>query len=355
MNSHPQPYYSYKDDELSLKQLIQKLHEYILVIWKNKYLILVGVILFSSIFALRSLRKPVKYITAMTFMVGESDNSNGGVIALPLSDLKLEGIRNHKITEIARSTSIVQKVLLDSINTFGGILIAEYLIDIYNFDAKWSKYDLSKELAMVDSRASSHETRLFFENLHQLLVGNKLQIAARKGLMSISYNDKTEMFSLTIETVNKELSLSLLKVFYSQLSKFYIDNTVGKPTRTYEALKIKEDSLGLLLIRAENALAFASDRSRGVVSSVAKVNQNRLKRNLENISSQYYEIRSNRQKIGYFLQTETPDFQIIDQTFVPVMDKSDTKSSAVLGGFLGGVLFAVFVMLRYLIREALKS
>ena len=290
-------------------------------------------------------------------MVGEADDKQSGVMGSPFDQVQFEGIKNHKLTEIARSSKIVHQVLLNY-DSMAMTNPANQILDIYGLKEKWVSIDWTKvDLNTSEvSRTYSEQTKtIVVDRLHEFLVGNKLNKQAGKGLISFTYNGDTEIFQINVETIDKQLSSSLLNNFYGALSEFYIEKTVGKPARVYEQLQSREDSLKILLNNAESGLAYASDRTRGVVSSVAKVNQSRLQRKLENIAELYNETRANRQKIEFVLQTETPDFQVIDQTFIPVISKASILKSAILGLTLGGFISILFVLSRFIIVNALKS
>lgn len=348
------PYYPYHDDEITLKELLLKLQEFWNEAWRNKFVILLSSLICAGILVAWNMSKPITYTSAITFMVGEAEDNNGAVMLSPFDQVQFEGVKNHKLTEIARSSKIVHQLLLDSTTEYKPVF-AYGLLDVYMLRDKWDDYVWEKvDLSSLSVISDSDDSKMVFNKLHELLVGNKLNKSTGKPLLSFSYDDDTEMFNMTVKTIDNELSPALLDKFYTILSDFYIDKTVGIPKRTYKQLKIKEDSLRIRLNEAESTLAYAGDRSRGVVSSVAKVNQSRLQRNLDNLSSQYEEIRANRQKIEYLLQTETPDFQIIDQTFVPILEKHSIYRSSIIGFFIGFLISIIYVSFRQIIRKAMN-
>lgn len=349
-------YQLYDGDELTLKELILKLLEFWGEIKRNKLLILIVATICAAALIFWNKSKPLTYTSALTFMVGETDDKSSGMIGSPFDQVQFEGIRNHKLTEIARSSKIVHQVLLSS-DSLNKVIPALQIIDIYGLKEKWKDIEWSKvdsNIAGV-SKYSDKNNVMVIDRLHEFLVGNKLNTKAGQGLMSFTYDSDTELFQINVETINEELSKSLVDNFYKVLSDFYIEKTVGKPTKVYKQLKSREDSLRLLLNSAESGLAYASDRTRGIVSSVAKVNQNRLQRKLENLSDSYNETRANRQKIEFVLHTETPDFQIIDQTFIPILSKGSIAKSAIIGFIIGGFSMILVVLGRYIVLDALTN
>lgn len=352
----PEPtYQQYYNDEITLKDLILKLKEYWSELWNKKFFLIAAALLSGLLTLAWNIRKPIQYTSAITFLVGEADDKKGTVIGSPFDQLHFEGIRNHKLLEIARSSKIVHKVILSE-DTIDNTIIGDIILKSYHLDEEWEDVDWSEvDLKKAQNGSLSSATRAVMDKLHEFLVGNKFNESVGKGILTIAYENDTELFSITAQSISEKLSSVLIKNYYSVLSDFYIDKTVGKPQRVFTQLQTREDSLRLVLNKAESALAFAADRTRGVNSSVAKVNRNRLQRNLDLVSDSYNETRANRQKIEYILQTETPDFQIIDQTFMPVVIKASIPKLTILGSLMGAFLGSFIVLLRYIIIQAIKE
>ena len=55
------------------------------------------------------------------------------------------------------------------------------------------------------------------------------------------------------------------------------------------------------------------------------------------------------------LKNKTPDFSIIDQTFLPVWNSPSILKALLIGGFLGAFLGVGFLVFRKIIRDALNS
>jgi hypothetical protein len=352
--SKKQHHYPYMDDEITLKELILKINEFWKVLWDGKLKIILAGCILAGISLVLSLRKPIYYTSAITFMVGETEDQKGNMI-LSLEQLQMQGgITNHKIIEIARASQIVHKVLLSPMKS--NQVMSEVIVEVYGLQQEWDEYNwVDIQLDTWDKINDSGQRKEIFNRLHEFLVGNKLRAGAPPGLMTISYDEDTELFKMIVKTVDDNLSTELITAFYNILSDFYIDKTVGTPQRTFKQLLMQEDSLLTVVNSLESKLAYASDRTRGIVSSVAKVSQSRQQRRLDQVTGQYDEIRANRQRIEYILQTETPDFQIIDQTFVPIIEKSSKIKSSIIGGILGVFLTVLFFIARHIIRTAMAE
>ncbi len=353
MNNHHYNHEVYESDDITLKDFLLKLQKYFNELKRSKFTLVLSMIFFSGLFCILHSIKPVTFTTAMSFMVNETENNR--VMGSPFDEVYFEGIKNHKLIKIARSSKIVHQVLF-TIDSSSGLTIAEKLVNTYKLKESWNDIDWADVgLSSVSQRKYSRRTSSVIGKLHEFLVGNKLNDYSGDGLISVSYDIDSELFNITVQTIDPSLSSELLEKFYKTLSDFYIDKTVGKPQRIFKQLKSIEDSLRTEVNMAESSFAYSADRTRGVNSSVAKVNQNRLRRKLDQITETFDETRTNRQKIEYILQTETPDFQIIDQTFIPISSQTSIVKKGLLGSVIGAICALALILIRLTIREALEQ
>ena len=357
----PQPYY--QDDEITLKELILKIREFSLELWNNKWWIILFGIIISGLFLLKSYREKTTYTAGISFMVTENDNDSQGLNS-PFGDLEYGRIENNKITELARSGRIIHEVLLEKalVNSRNDYL-ANHLINIYGLHEDWSDEPL------VDEYKSLHLKDFFFTRdkiedfsqkelralsiLQQLVAGNNL--LGEKGITSIGFNDDTDIFKLNVTALEENLSMRLINVLYEELRTFYIDETIGRPQRTFELIKVQTDSLSNLLGKKEKALAGANDRNRGITSSVPSLGISKLSREVSLLDGEYSESLRNQKKLELLLSQETPEFQIIDRTFFPTKNAPSKIKSIILGGFLGTFLACLYFLGRKVIRDAMDS
>lgn len=333
LNPEPTSFH-FEDEGLSLKELVHIILEYVSVLKKALPYILVLSLLCGILFSFLEKKKATFYTSALTFIVGESQESSSSKGITPFDQFKFEEVKDHKITEIARSNTIVRKVLKSPVHE-ANQTISDRISEVYGIDN-----------TSVDSQKLANI-------LHEFLVGNKLN--GRIGLMDITYADRTELFTLKIKSIDSELSNVILDHYFKELSDFYIDKTVGRYKASYKALRNREDSLKVLLSKIENDITYVSDRSRGVRSSVVDMNRTRVQRKFDAVDQEYEESKVNRQRVENILQKDTPDFQIIDKTFNPLIQKPATIKNGIFGFLLILFLSSGFVVARHLIKKALKA
>ncbi len=352
----------YQEDEITLKDVILSIRSNLVEIWKHKFLVLFFITLFTAAFIFKSLYIDVTtYSSAMSFMVSEEGSNEQGNVYGPF---EFGHIESNKITELARSGRIIHKVLLTKIVLNGRRdYLANHLISIYNLHSIWAEENLDSEyehMALKDFYFTRNDIDNFspkeyraLNYAHQLVAGNNL--LEEQGIMSITYNDLTEIFSLNIEVRHETLALELLENIFEELKNFYIEETIGRTKRTFDLVKAQADSLLLVLSKAERDLGVANDRNRGFTSALPGLNLSKLQRERDEVNDEYTSVLKNKKSLELLLSKEMPEFTIIDRTFLPIKNEPSLFKSILLGGFLGCVIGMGIVMLLRTVRRALSE
>ncbi len=357
----PPPYY--QDDEITLKELILKLRKFASELWHSKLLLLGIIFLGVAGFVAKSYLTDTSYDASMSFLVAGNNASKTRVMT-DFGPLEFGSVESNKITELARSGRIIHQVLLSrKIIDDEYDYLVNHLIDIYDYHDKWEEeplVDEFKHLHLADFYFTKDSIPVFSQKeyralnlLHVLIAGNKL--VGKKGIMSINYNDDTDIFRLDIKALHKSLSLTLLKAVFDELRSFYTEETVGRTNDIYELVKNETDSLNLVLSAQERIVAGASDRDRGFTSTLPGLRKLKLQRELSEIQVNYEESLRSQKSLELLLRQDTPEFQIIDQTFLPVENSPSKIKACILGGFLGLFLGGIWIVGRKIIRDAMAS
>ena len=144
-------------------------------------------------------------------------------------------------------------------------------------------------------------------------------------------------------------------MIYQKLKDFYIEETVGRPKRNLAKLEVITDSLYNVLTKAQNTLSQANVRKRSIISATPGALTNRLSKKVQELNGLYTQAYDQKQKLEFALNNQTPNFQIIDQTFIPIKDEPSKLNALYLGGFLGLFLGIGFFVFRKIIRDALAE
>ncbi len=368
MNQQPtyQPPPYYEDDEVTLKDIILTVKSYLLEIFRNIPLIIICTLLTFAVAYYFSKPQSVTYTTGLSFLVKDNAASKvKGAVSPELLRLGIGlGIENNKIKELARSGAVINKVLLKKVQISGKEdFLANHLIDIYDYTSKWNNEPIAedyKELQLKDFRFSHTNIEKFEQReyralsiIRDLIVGNK--ISGSQGILSIIYDKSSDITKFQVVSVNGNISLKLIDLIFKELKEFYTEETTGRSKQNFELLAEKVDSLQKKLRITQGQLARATDQTFGLISKADLLNRGQLEREVGRINSIYQDLLRNKQNVEYNLSVDTPDFMVVDRTFIPIKKATSRLSNLIIGAFLGFVLGVGFIILRKIIRDALAE
>jgi len=349
-----------QDDDLTLRDLIHAYHTYRREAMRYWWLYAILFVLLSGFLVYRALTTPVTYEAKLTFMVNEDDSPGIGGLSV-LNQLGLGRGRAgkfnlDKIVELARSRRIVQQVILapypdsTSKDFIGNALIAEY-----DLATQWA--ESNPEMAGFrftrDSvPAFDLRERTALLSLHRLLVGDE----NNEGLSTASYDDLSGILSLTCETTNEDLSISIARMQFERLSEFYIDQAIERQLQTYEVIRTKVDSISAALSKTDVELAVYTDASNNLFSRVDQVKGQRLNRELLKLGAMQGEAVKNLEYAQFMLKNARPVIQELDIPISPLLPSQPSLPKAiVIGAAMAFVLGSIYVVLRKAIRDALAD
>jgi hypothetical protein len=157
----------------------------------------------------------------------------------------------------------------------------------------------------------------------------------------------TGIVFLQVVLKNELLAKALAEELYASLSDFYISNSIQKQQANVDLLERKVDSLKTLISQKESQLGYESDYNFNIFKASGKVNEFRLKRDLEMLISIFGEVTKNFELAKLTLEQQKPFFKVVDTPSLPlkVIYKSKIKYS-VISAF--GVTFGLFFVFTFL-------
>ncbi|MEM6317868.1 MAG: GNVR domain-containing protein [Bacteroidota bacterium] len=361
------PYHSYEEEEMTLKDIILQVKIYTGEVIRNiVWVILLGAFL-AGLGYLYTARQKVTYTAGLTFMVGQTKlaNKENAELSALLAAFNNRGQNgSNKIVELMRSGRIIHEVLFEKVTTNGKMdFLANHLIDLYGFAPRWNIEPIRKgyeNLNLKDFRFRNDNIEQFSEKeyralnqVRETISGNK--ISGAEGNMRVTYDKFSNLFRLEIETESELISLKLSEAIYEELKAFYLEETIGRPTRNLIKIKAETDSLLQIVYRKETQLAQATARRQGLISSTAGLAIGRLNRELQNANRLYTASFEQQQKLEFVVNNQTPDFQIIDKTFIPIKDAPSKLNAVLIGGVIGTFLSIGLIIVRKIVQDALAA
>jgi uncharacterized protein involved in exopolysaccharide biosynthesis len=347
------------NDEISLKELIQKIKEWTLYL-KTKWKIILSIAALGGAigFVYASFQKPT-YIATTTFVLEEDKGGSGlgGALGLASSfGLDLGGgggglFSSTNIIELMKSRFVVEKTLLNPVQVLADkkISLADYYIQIFKLKEAWSK---KPGLANINFPANSERSKFslkqdsILETISNNLKSNNLTI--------IQKDKKATIISLKVQTENELFSKLFCEQLLKETSDFYIETKSKKSRLNVDVLQHQADSIRSELNSAITGVAAATDNvynlnpAFNIKSSPSKRKQVDVQANTAILTQLVAQLELSKVS----LRKETPLVQLIDRPILPLeKEKLGRLNSLLLGFFLTGFFTVLCLVFEQLYRK----
>jgi len=346
------------NDEISLKELIQKIQEWIAYL-KTQWKLIIGIAALGGIigFVYASFQKPT-YIANTTFVLEEDKGGGGlgGAMGLASSfgfDLGGGGgglFTSSNIIELMKSRLVVEKTLLNSVQVAGKeISLADYYIQINELKEGWAK---KPSLANISFPVNADRTKF---TLQQDSILQSISAGLTKENLVIAQKDKkVSIISLTVKTESELFSKLFCEQLLKETSDFYIETKSKKSRLNVDILQHQADSIRAELNSAITGVATASDNVYNLnpALNVKRTPSTRRQVDVQANTAILTQLVAQLELSKVSLRKETPLVQLIDRPILPLeKDKVGRLKSLVLGGFLAGFLTVLYLVFGQLYRK----
>jgi uncharacterized protein involved in exopolysaccharide biosynthesis len=346
------------NDEISLKELIQKIQEWIAYL-KTQWKLIIGIAALGGIigFAYASFQKP-NYLATTTFVLEEDKGGGGlgGAMGLASSfgfDLGGGGgglFTSSNIIELMKSRLVVEKTLLNPVQIAGKeISLADYYIQINELKEDWVK---KPALANISFPINADRTKF---SLEQDSILQTISAGLTKNNLVIAQKDKkVSIISLTVKTESELFSKLFCEQLLKETSDFYIETKSKKSRLNVDILQHQADSIRAELNSAITGVATASDNVYNLnpALNVKRTPSTRRQVDVQANTAILTQLVAQLELSKVSLRKETPLVQLIDRPILPLeKDKVGRLKSLVLGGFLAGFLTVLYLVFGKLYRK----
>ena len=347
------------NDEISLKELIQKIQEWIAFL-KTKWKLIIGIAALGGIigFVYASFQKPT-YLATTTFVLEEDKGGGGGLggaMGLASSfgfDLGGGGgglFTSSNIIELMRSRLVVEKTLLNPVQVAGKeISLADYYIQINELKKGWAKNPKINNINFLVNAERSKFSLVqdsILQTISADLIKNNLMIAPK--------DKKVSIISLTVKTENELFSKLFCEQLLKETSDFYIETKSKKSRLNVDILQHQADSIRAELNGAITGVAAASDNVYNLnpAYNVKKTPGTRRQVDVQANTAILTQLVAQLELSKVSLRKETPLVQLIDRPILPLeKDKVGRLKSLVLGGFLAGFLTVLYLVFGQMYKK----
>ncbi|NND05150.1 MAG: hypothetical protein HKN87_02120 [Saprospiraceae bacterium] len=353
---------SLREDEVTLKQLIVMLREYIVEVlshWKLAVLICLPFVAYKLYDAWTT---KVVYPATLTFMVDEHQGGGSAGIANVLGQFGISGVQHgkynlDKILEISRSRRVLRLALFTKAKMRGKEdFLANHLLGQFDFHEKWKDDTTGLRDYLFDHGRVEEFSRLdnrVLKSLQGLLNGS----SKKPGVYNTSYDEDTGIMSLKMSAPSEDLSITIVDTIFSKLTNYYVGNAIEKAEATYKVMRNKTDSLAQALAAAEYRLADFIDKNKNIYSArQGTLQQSRLTAEVNRLQIMHGESLKNLEYADFALKNKTPFIALIDDPIPPLNPEIKSKLMALIIGLIMGIMVAVtFIIGRKIYRDAMAA
>lgn len=339
-------------NEVSLKEVIDKLREYFLyLIAKWKLIIVAGCI--GLILGLTfSILKKTIYTATLSFALedGKSGgNGLGGALGLASSfGFDIDGgggniFTGSNLTELFKSRAMVEKTLLTPvIYKEKKMSLAEMYIQIKDWRKNWQT---NSNLSKIELLPSSK--RILFTRAQDSLLGSIYEEIASSSLTVAQKDKKISIIDIDVSSTHELFAKYFCEALAKQVSDFYIETKSKKAKQNMQILVKQTDSIRKELNSAITGVAIANDNTFNLNPSlnIRRTPSVRRQVDVQANTAILTELVKQTELSKVTLRKETPLIQVIDRPILPLKYYKLSK----LKGMIFGFFLAVFLTSGFII------
>jgi LPS O-antigen subunit length determinant protein (WzzB/FepE family) len=334
-----------QDDEISLKELIVRFHE-----WNNyllsKWLIIIATGIIGGIIGITYayIHKP-KYSAELSFVL-EGEQSGAGLgtysglasmVGIDLGNNSGGGIFvGDNLMEFMKSRAMIEKTLLTSIYRNGKELtLAEFYIDINHLRKSWETDNRLKDIHFLSGQDRSKFDRAkdsLLLNFYKSIIKNNIDVTKK--------DKKLNIITVTVKTQNELFSKYFTETLVKVVSDFYVATKTKRSAENLFILQHQTDSVRRELNLAISGVATSTDINPNPNPSrqLVRVPAQRHLVDVETNKAILQELVKNLEVAKVSLRKETPLIQVIDKPILPLEKIEYSKSTFLIIGSLIGVI-----------------
>lgn len=350
--------------ELSLKQVIEKVIKWLKYILSKWYILLVGALFGAGIsFFYAKSKKPI-YMASTTFVLetGASNTGSGmsqmaGLAALAGVDLGQSNsgmFQGDNLFELYRSRKMIESaLLLKSVSDSSKLLLDRYLA-MTEANVNWKKK--SPELLQINF--STKQPGSLLRKRDSIL--QKVVQDINKNNLIVGKNDKkSTIIKVDVKSTDEIFSKEFNEALVNQVNDFYISTKTKKSLDNIQILQRKTDSVRAVMNGSISSAAVAIDET-------PNLNPTRQAQRLIPAQRSQFSVETNKAILGQLIQNlelakmsllkEAPLIQKVDEPRFPLeVDRIGKFKAALIGGFISGLALAIFLVFRQIFKRIMNQ
>ncbi|OXA71452.1 lipopolysaccharide biosynthesis protein [Flavobacterium aquidurense] len=350
------------DDEISLKELINKAQEwyaYLLSQWK--FVVFAGIIGAALGVTYSYTQKPI-YKATLSFALEDEKGGGGlgGALGLASSfglDVGGSGggiFTGSNLTELFKSRSMVEKTLLSPVNVNGKIIS---LAEMYIQNNKWRKnWENNPKIASI--QFSPEVSRKNFTRTQDSILGVIYNNLSKNGLVVGVKDKKVSIISIDVSSTNELFAKNFCEALAKEVGEFYIETKSKKARINMTILERQVDSVRGELNGSITGVAVANDNTFNLnpAMNVRRAPSSRRQVDVQANTAILTELVKQSEMAKVTLRKDTPLIQVIDKPILPLpKEKFGRLKGLIYGGFISGFLVVIFLVIRKFLKLLLNK
>lgn len=358
-NYQPSTINQQASDEISLKELIQKLGEWFAYLKTQWWKIAIAGIIGGALGFLYAWMQPITYTAKTTFVVedAKSGPSLGGLASLAGQfgvDVGGGGggglIAGDNILLYFKSESLAREVLLSPWDSLGRKCFADAYVEAYELNKIWQDNPSIGKVSFSIKNGPIQNVRIQDSLLQEIIR------SISKNKFSIGRVDKKAGFlEVSVTSISEDWAKRFCDKIVEVAVKRYLSLKTERQQKTVDKLQARVDSIGSLLNLKTTA-------SASLQTALSTMDVNPLYRTGTAVASElssrdktmlaavYGEVVKNLELAKFTLSQETPVIQVVDSSIFPlVKNKKSRLSMAIqLSVIFSFVYLFVIVLKKYI-------
>lgn len=348
-----------ENDEISLKELVQKVKLWYLYLLQKWKIIFAAAILGSGLGLTYSLIKKPVYTATLSFALEDEKSGGGGLgSALGLASslgLDLGGgggsvFTGSNLAELFKSRSMVEKTLLSEVKMDGKVMtLAEMYIQNNRWRDKWKDSQKNSKLEFLPNT-----NRNKFSRAQDSVMGKIYEDLSKDGLSVAQRDKKISIINIDVSSTNELFAKFFCEALAREVSNFYIATKSKKARNNMSILQRQTDSIRGELNGAITGVAVANDNTFNLnpALNVRRAPSARRQVDVQANTAILTELVKQTELAKVTLRKETPLIQVIDR---PIMPLSKERFGKLKGILLGGILFGILAVLFLSLKKVFNT
>jgi uncharacterized protein involved in exopolysaccharide biosynthesis len=347
MVQETRPQIQFQNDEISLRDIVLKVREWIAIL-KSKwlYLLIAGVIGGSLGFAYASFKKTT-YKAELVFVTAEADKGGLGKLSALGSQFGFDlgggssgAFGGDNLLELMKSRRLVEQTLFDSLEHEG----RRYrLLEYYLF--RDSSLRGKSKTPAVD--LSGIDTRKDCGFRQDSLLKEVYDLITKKALV-VEAQDKDLAFKrVEFSDIDPVFAKNFVERLTENVTAFYLETKTRQSRENIRMLERKADSIERVLQSKMVSAAIQRDQNQFLTNAQGTVQMVKQQMEVQMLTTMYGEVVKNLELSKTMAAIEEPLIQVID---VPRYPLEDDGGKGLLFFILGGVLGFLFIVVRIIVN-----